>query len=167
MFPPSQLSSVNAWPLVGGSPGIGIYSPSGDHLAIDDWEGVDLGLHMQTPRAPGDLLANGVADTQPRSVPRNLVATASGVSQVHLSWTASTDNVGVTGYLVERQDPGSTSFVQVGTSTGTSYNDTGLAAGSTYNYRVQAMNAAGNLSGYSRLASAATGSLTIGLHRSR
>ena len=25
--------------LVGGSPGIGIYSPSGDHLAIDDWEG--------------------------------------------------------------------------------------------------------------------------------
>ena len=86
---------------------------------------------MQTPRAPGDLLANGVEDTQPRSVPRNLVATASGVSQVHLSWTASTDNVGVTGYLVERQDPGSTSFVQVGTSTGTSYNDTGLAAGST------------------------------------
>ncbi len=126
-----------------------------------------MGLHMQTPRAPGDLLANGVEDTQPRSVPRNLVATASGVSQVHLSWTASTDNVGVTGYLVERQDPGSTSFVQVGTSTGTSYNDTGLAAGSTYNYRVRAMNAAGNLSGYSRLASAATGSLTIGPHRSR
>ena len=28
--------------LVGGSPGIGIYSPSGDHLAIDDWEGGDL-----------------------------------------------------------------------------------------------------------------------------
>jgi hypothetical protein len=29
--------------LVGGSPGIGIYSPSGLHLAIDDWEGGDLG----------------------------------------------------------------------------------------------------------------------------
>jgi hypothetical protein len=29
--------------LVGGSPGIGIYSPSGYHLAIDDWEGGDLG----------------------------------------------------------------------------------------------------------------------------
>ena len=46
-------------------------------------------------------------DTQPPSAPGNLVATALGVSQVHLSWTASTDNVGVTGYLVERQDPGS------------------------------------------------------------
>src|SRR5256884_7463832 len=29
--------------LVGGSPGIGIYSPSGSHLAIDDWEGGNLG----------------------------------------------------------------------------------------------------------------------------
>ena len=29
--------------LVGGSPGIGIYSPSGDHLAIDNWEGGNLG----------------------------------------------------------------------------------------------------------------------------
>ena len=72
---------------------------------------------------PGDLAASGAPDTQPQSVPRNLVATASGVSQVHLGWTASTDNVEGAGYLVERQDPGSTSFVQVGTSTGTSYND--------------------------------------------
>jgi hypothetical protein len=72
------------------------------------------------------------------------------------------------GYLVERQDPGSTSFVQVGTSTGTSYNDTGLAAGSTYSYRVPGpMNAARNPSEYSDVASAATGSLTFGPHRSR
>ena len=87
------------------------------------------------------------------------------MSQVNLSWTASTDNVGVTGYLVERQDPGSTNFVQVGTSAGTSYNDTGLAAGSSYRYRIRAMNAAGNLSEYSGVASAATGSLTIGPQR--
>jgi chitodextrinase len=79
------------------------------------------------------------------------------VSQVKLSWTAPTDNVEVAGYLVEQQDPGSTSFVQVGTSTGTSYNDTGLAAGSTYSYRVRAMNAARNASEYSDVASAATG----------
>jgi chitodextrinase len=151
--------------LVGGSPGIGIYSRSGDHLAIDDWEGGDLGLHMQTPRAPGDLLANGGPDTQARSAPGNLMARALGGSQVHLSWTAPTDNVGVAGYLVERQDPGSTNFVQVGTSTGTSYDDTGLADGSSYSYRIRAMNAAGNLSEYSDVVSAATGSLTIGPHR--
>ena len=150
--------------LVGGSPGIGIYSPSGDHLAIDDWEGGNLGLHAQAPGAPGDL-ANAVPDTQAQSAPGNLVARALGVSQVNLSWTSSTDNVGAAGYLVERQDPGSTSFVQVGTTTGTSYNDTGLAAGSSYSYRIRAMDAAGNLSEYSGVASAATGSLTIGPRR--
>ena len=153
--------------LVGGSPGIGIYSPSGDHLAIDDWEGGDLVLHAQVPGAPGVLAASGAPDTQPRSVPRNLVATALGVSQVHLSWTAPADNVEVAGYLVERQDLGSTSFVQVGTSTGTSYNDTGLAAGSSYSYRVRAMNAARNPSEFSDVASVATGSSTIDPHRSR
>jgi len=89
------------------------------------------------------------------------------VSQVHLSWTARAGDVDVAGYLVERQDQGSTSFEQVGTSTGTSYNDTGLAAGSSYSYRVRAMNAARNPSDYSDVASAATGSLTIGPQRSR
>ena len=148
--------------LVGGSPGIGIYSPSGYHLAVDDWEGGNLGT-LGILRSLGTL----VPDTQSPSTPGNLVATALGVSQVHVSWTAPADNVGVAGYLVERQDPGSTSFVQVGTSTGTSYNDTGLAAGSTYSYRVRAMNAARNPSEYSDVASAATGSLTIGPHRSR
>jgi hypothetical protein len=130
----SQLEVKN-----GGSPGIGIYTPSGQALTLDNWEGGNL--------AP---------DTQPPSAPTNLVATAIGVSQVHLSWTASTDDVGVTGYLVERQDPGSPSFVQVGTITGTSYNDTGLVAGSSYSYRVRATDAAQNLSQYSGVASVMT-----------
>jgi chitodextrinase len=116
---------------------------------------------------PGDLAASGAPDTQPQSVPRNLVATASGVSQVHLGWTASTDNVEGAGYLVERQDPGSTSFVQVGTSTGTSYNDTGLAAGSSYTYRVLVRDATGSLNEYSGVASVTTASLTINPRRSR
>jgi len=108
-------------------------------LTLDNWEG-----------------GNIPPDTQPPSTPGNLVATAIGVSQVHLSWTASTDNVGVAGYLVERQDPGSPSFVQVGTSTSTSYNDTGLVAGSAYSYRIRATDAAQNLSDYSGVASATT-----------
>ena len=135
----SWTSSSEAEVKTGGSPGIGIYSPSGEALTLDNWEGGNLG-----------------PDTQPPSAPANLVATAIGVSQVHLSWTASTDNVGVTGYLVERQDPGNPSFVQVGTSTGTSYNDTALAAGSSYSYRVRATDAAQNLSDYSGVASATT-----------
>src|SRR5260370_24939451 len=85
-----------------------------------------------------------------------MAATVCG-GPIKLNWTASTDNVGVTGYLVERQDPGSTTFVQIGTTTTAStYTDTGLAANSTYSYRVRATNAAGNLSPYSNVASAST-----------
>jgi hypothetical protein len=36
-------------------------------------------------------------DTTPPTAPSNLTATAVGSSQVNLSWTAATDNVGVTG----------------------------------------------------------------------
>src|SRR5262249_453086 len=56
-------------------------------------------------------------------------------SQTHLSWTASTDNVGVTGSLVERQDPGSVGFVQIGTTTATTFTDTGLTPATSYSYR--------------------------------
>jgi hypothetical protein len=142
--------------ITGGSPGIGIFSPSGSNLRVDNWEGGDLGML-------GVLLP----ETQEPSAPANLVATAIGVSQVHLSWTASTDNVRVTGYLVQRQDPGSTSFVHVGMTTGTSYTDTGLADGSNYSYRVLVSDATGSLKGYSGVASVTTASPAIGPRRSR
>jgi chitodextrinase len=132
-------SSSNAEVKTGGSPGIGIYSPSGENLTLDNWQGGNL-----------------PTDTQPPSAPANLVASTLGVSQVNLNWTASIDNVGVTGYLVERQDPGSPGFAQVGPTTTTSYNDTGLAAGSTYSYRVRAVDAAQNISDYSGVTSATT-----------
>ena len=108
----------------------------------------DMNTPVGTPAGP--------LNTEAPSAPGNLMATALGVSQVHLRWTASTDNVGATGYLVERQDPGSMSFMQARTSAGTSYNDTGLAAGSTYSYRVRATDPAQNLSQYSWVASATT-----------
>ena len=142
--------------LVGGSPGIGIFSPSGDHLAIDDWEGGNLGT-LGILRSLGTL----VPDTQAPSAPGNLVAAALGVSQVKLSWTAPADNVEVAGYLVERRDPGSTSFVHVGTTTRTSYNDTGLAEGTSYSYRILVRDATGRLKQYSGVASVTTASPTI------
>ena len=78
-------------------------------------------------------------------------------SQINLSWTASTDNVGVTGYLVELPGPGLHDFAQIATTTGTTtYNNTGLTAGTSYSYRVRATDAAGNLSPYSNVASATT-----------
>jgi chitodextrinase len=72
-------------------------------------------------------------------------------------WTAATDNVGVTGYLVERcQGAACTTFAQIVMVRGTTYNDTGLAANTSYSYRVRATDAAGNLSPYSNVMSATT-----------
>jgi len=45
-----------------------------------------------------------------------------------LSWTASTDNVGVTGYLVERCVSAACVYAQIATPTATSYNDTTAVA---------------------------------------
>src|SRR5206468_3390740 len=53
-------------------------------------------------------------DTTPPTAPSGLTATAVSTTQINLAWAASTDNVGVTGYLVERcQGSGCTTFVQI------------------------------------------------------
>ena len=93
----------------------------------------------------------------PPTTPTNLTTTAVSTSQINLTWTASTDNVGVTGYLVERcQGAGCTNFAQIATSSSTSYNDTVLASSTTYSYRVRATDGSGNLSLYSNVSSATT-----------
>jgi chitodextrinase len=84
------------------------------------------------------------------------VAIAVGGTQVELNWTASTDYVGVTGYLLERQDPGNSGFAQIATVAGTNYFDTGLVGPTNYNYRVRATDVVGNLSAYSPVASVTT-----------
>ena len=91
------------------------------------------------------------------TAPAGLTATAVSTSQINLTWTASTDNVGVSEYRVERcQGANCTNFVQVATPTGTSFSNTGLASNTTYRFRVRAADAAGNLSTYSNIASATT-----------
>jgi chitodextrinase len=92
----------------------------------------------------------GVDATAP-TTPTGVQATAMDSNTVTVAWTASTDNVGVTGYKVLR---GGT---QVGTvTTGTSYTDSTVAANTTYSYTVQAYDAAGNVSPVSSPASVTT-----------
>src|SRR5438094_5542500 len=96
-------------------------------------------------------------DTQPPTAPSDLTATAVSARQINLSWTASTDNVAVTGYQVERcQGATCTNFVQIGTSSGPSFSSTGLLANTRYRFRVQAVDAAVNPSPYSNVAAART-----------
>src|SRR5205807_4463479 len=90
------------------------------------------------------------ADTTPPTVPTGLTATAISSSQINLSWTASTDNVGVTGYNIFR------GVVKIGTTPSTSYQDAGLNASTSHSYNVSAFDAAGNTSAQSAGASATT-----------
>ena len=96
-------------------------------------------------------------DTTAPSAPTNLAAGGITTNAINLSWTASTDNVGVTGYLIERcQGSSCSNFAQIGTPAVTTYSDTGLAASTAYRYRVRATDAANNLSGYSSIVTATT-----------
>src|SRR5207302_773289 len=90
------------------------------------------------------------ADTQAPSTPANLAATVVSASQIDLTWTASTDNVGVTGYRVYRGG------IQIATPITTSFTDTSVSASTTYSYTVAAYDAAGNVSAQSSPASATT-----------
>ncbi len=77
-------------------------------------------------------------DTQNPSTPQNLTATAVSSSQINLTWSASTDNVGVTNYRVYRCTGSScTPTSQIATPTTNSYNDTGRSSNTTYRYRVR------------------------------
>src|SRR3989454_679011 len=77
----------------------------------------------------------GTTDTTPPTAPGDLIATAVSSSQINLVWTASTDDVGVTGYQVERCTGAECStFTQVAAPTGTTYSDTGLAPSTSYSY---------------------------------
>ena len=87
----------------------------------------------QAPTAPGSLTASGVTQTT-----------------VSLSWNASTDNVGVTGYDVYRSN------TVIATVTGTSYEVTGLTANTAYSFRVKAKDEAGNESAFSNTANVTT-----------
>ena len=135
----AQFSYTTDGSYATGDVGIEAYTPQ---FTLAGWEGGDVA---------------GPPDITPPTAPSNLTATAASSSEVDLGWTASTDNVGVTGYQVERcQGSGCASFAPIGTTTGTTYSDTGLTASTTYAYRVRATDAAGNLSPYSNVATATT-----------
>jgi chitodextrinase len=102
------------------------------------------------------VTVNNVADTTAPTVPGGLSASAISSSQINVSWTASTDNVGVTGYNIFRGG------VKIGTGPGTSFQDAGLAPSTSYTYNVSAFDAAGNTSAQSTGASATTQAATSG-----
>ena len=105
---------------------------------IDNPNYVNLVWETQTP------------DNQPPTTPTNLVANNPTSSTVALSWTASTDNIGVAGYDVYANG------VLKTTVSGTSATVQGLASSTTYDFYVIAKDAAGNFSTQSNTATETT-----------
>jgi Zn-dependent metalloprotease len=97
----------------------------------------------------------GSTDTIAPSTPAGLVASGTTSTTTNLSWTASTDNVAVTGYNVYQ---GATLKATV---TGTTYAVSGLTAATAYTFSVKAKDAAGNLSAASNVVNITTSGSTV------
>jgi chitodextrinase len=131
-----------------------------------DTSTVSLGAHSLTAKAydkaptanvtTSTAVSVNVTDGTPPSTPTNLHTTSTTTTSVSLAWTASTDNVGVTGYQVKRN--GTT----VTTTAALSYTDTGLSPSTSYSYTIVAVDAAGNASTAGGPLSATTLALKIG-----
>jgi hypothetical protein len=98
-------------------------------------DGVKRYVHAEMQIAGASIPADATAPT----APDGLTATAAS-TQIALDWSASTDNVGVTGYVVHRDG------VDVATTTTTSYVDRDVTLGSTHSYSIAALDAGGNRS---------------------
>jgi hypothetical protein len=82
-------------------------------------------------------------DTDPPTAPTGLTADRLSATRIELAWSASKDNVAVTGYEILRDGS------QLTTLLGTSYSDTTADPNASHSYRIQALDAAGNRSGLS------------------
>lgn len=130
------------------------YSHSWDTKTVAD------GSHTVTAKAydkAGNMAAQSAAvtvkntDTDAPSAPSSLTATADSTSAVSLAWKASTDNIGVAGYWVQRDG---VTLAKVGATT--SFRDASVNADTTYAYQLLAFDAAGNLSQPSNTAQVTT-----------
>jgi chitodextrinase/uncharacterized Ntn-hydrolase superfamily protein len=97
-----------------------------------------------------NLTATGGPDITPPTAPTNLAASNTTETSTSLSWTASTDNIGVTGYDIYE---GGT---VIGSASGTNFDVTGLSPSTSYSFTVVAKDAAGNESAPSNPANVTT-----------
>ncbi|MDO8544397.1 MAG: fibronectin type III domain-containing protein [Opitutaceae bacterium] len=113
---------------------------------------------VKASNANGDSGPSNVATATtfvaPPPAPTGLTATAVSSSQIDLTWT---DVAGETSYKIERSPAGTGSWTQVGTNVANAvtFSNTGLPAGTSFDYRVKASNAGGD-SAPSNVATATT-----------
>src|SRR6202035_54803 len=115
-----------------GSPGMGFYNQRGT-----------LGNNSDYGFTSFTATDGLTGDTLPPSIPTNLSANAISLSQITLTWNASTDNAVVVGYHVYRNN------AQIATTGTSTYSDTNVIPGVQYSYTVSAFDGAGNTSAQS------------------
>jgi hypothetical protein len=100
------------------------------------------------------IIINNVTsgDNTPPSTPSGLSLSNNG-TYIRVTWNASTDNVSVTGYALDKKVGSGFWGLVSGNTTTTLYDDYDVSSGTTYTYRVRSYDAAGNFSGYSNEAS--------------
>ena len=106
------------------------------------------------------VFGGGSSDTQAPTAPGTPTASAVTATSANLSWTASTDNVGVAGYDVVRVSGGTET--KVAASTANSVTVAGLTANTAYSFAVYARDAAGNRSARSATVSVTTADTPAG-----
>ena len=106
-------------------------------------------VSSSTPQISITTAATSTDTTLP-SVPTNLVGTAASSTQINLTWTASTDNVGVTGYNVYKNN------VLLANTASTTYSSIGLTPSTTYTFYVKAYDAQNNVSAQSNTVTVST-----------
>jgi chitodextrinase len=111
----------------------------------------DAGGNTSTASNTVGVTTPATPDTVPPSPPSGVTATAHSPTEVDLTWTASTDNVGVAGYRIYRDG------VLVASSATTTYADTGVQPSTSYSYYTIAYDAAGNTSTASNTVSVTSG----------
>lgn len=95
-------------------------------------------------------------DSTPPTAPNNLAVTSTSQTSVGLSWSAATDNVGVTGYDVFVRVSGQANYIKAHTTTATTQVVSGLTSSTLYNFIVKAKDQAGNISSASNQVNAPT-----------
>lgn len=96
------------------------------------------------------LINFSITDTGAPTIPTGVAAVPISTDQIDVTWTASTDDVGVAGYQVFRDG------TVIATTTLTSYSDAGLTSSTTYDYVIRAFDAGFVFSTSSATATAST-----------
>lgn len=158
---PSGTAITSSWSSVRTSTGQHHrFTNAGFNGKVNPGASVKFGFNASGGSLPTNCTINGApcgggttppADTQAPTVPAGLRSTGVTSSSVSLAWTASTDDVGVTGYEVLLGNAVST------TTTGTSATVSGLSPATVHSFSVRAKDAAGNTSAASTAVTATTG----------